>query len=43
MAQKLLLLSGRQDAQSAVMTLTDDKPSFVFQTNELVLQLKDST
>jgi len=40
-AQKLLLLGGRKAAQSAVMTLTDGKPSFVFQTNEQVLQLKD--
>jgi uncharacterized protein YegL len=40
-AQKLLLLGGRKDAQSAVMTLTDGKPSFLFQTNEQVMQLKD--
>merc|ERR1719197_1126869 len=40
-AQKMLLLGGRKAAQSAVMTLTDGKPSFVFQTNEQVLQLKD--
>merc|ERR1719331_1704823 len=40
-AEKLLLLGGRRTAQSAVMTLTDGKPSFLFQTNEKVLQLKD--
>jgi uncharacterized protein YegL len=40
-AEKLLLLGGRKAAQSAVMTITDGKPSFVFQTNEKVLQLKD--
>merc|ERR1719235_3085839 len=40
-AEKLLLLGGRKAAQSAVMTITDGKPSFLFQTNEKVLQLKD--
>merc|ERR1719331_3140718 len=40
-AEKLLLLGGRRVAQSAVLTLTDGKPSFLFQTNEKVLQLKD--
>jgi len=40
-AEKLLLLGGRKSAQSAVMTITDGKPSFLFQTNEKVLQLKD--
>merc|ERR1719238_2183915 len=40
-AEKLLLLGGRKAAQSAVMTITDGKPSFIFQTNEKVLQLKD--
>ena len=42
-AQKLLLLGGRKDAPSAVMTLTDGKPLFLFQTIKFVLQLKDST
>ncbi|MDA8609507.1 hypothetical protein N9L19_01175 [bacterium] len=42
-AQKLLLLGERKDAQSAVNTLTNGKPLFLFETNELVLQLKDST
>merc|ERR1719182_1229889 len=41
LAEKYFLLDGRKTAQSAVMTLTDGKPSFLFQTNEKVLQLKD--
>merc|ERR1719502_2533878 len=41
MAEKLFLLQGRKLAQSAVLTLTDGKPSFLFQTNEKVMQLKD--
>merc|ERR1719267_298960 len=40
-AEKLLLLGGRKAAQSAVMTITDGKPSFIFQTNEKVMQMKD--
>merc|ERR1719213_953733 len=40
-AEKLFLLDGRKMAQSAVLTLTDGKPSFLFQTNEKVMQLKD--
>jgi len=39
--EKTLLLGGRRTAQSAVMTITDGKPSFLFQTNEKVMQLKD--
>ena len=38
---RLILLDGRPKAQSAVLTLTDGKPSFLFQTNEKVMQLKD--
>jgi len=41
LAEKLFLLGGRKKAMSAVMTLTDGKPSFLFQTYEKVLQLKD--
>jgi len=41
LAEKVLLLGGRRKAQSAVMTLTDGKPSFLFQTHEKVMQLKD--
>merc|ERR1719498_760095 len=41
MVEKLLLLGGRRKAQSAVLTLTDGKPSFLFQTHEKVMQLKD--
>jgi len=40
-AERLLLLCGRRKAQSAVMTLSDGKPSFLFQTYEKVMQLKD--
>merc|ERR1719359_1515285 len=40
-AEKLFLLEGRQLAQSAVLTLTDGKPSFLFQTAEKVMQLRD--
>merc|ERR1719390_6537 len=41
LAEKMFLLGGRKKAMSAVLTLTDGKPSFYFQTNEKVLQLKD--
>merc|ERR1719421_415212 len=41
LAEKMFLLGGRKRAMSAVLTLTDGKPSFKFQTNEKVLQLKD--
>jgi hypothetical protein len=41
MAEKLFLLGGRRKAMSAVLTLTDGKPSFLFNTYEKVLQLKD--
>jgi hypothetical protein len=40
-AERMFLLAGRQKAQSAILTLTDGKPSFLFQTNEKVNQLKD--
>merc|ERR1719453_1696869 len=40
-AEKMFLLGGRKLAQSAVMTITDGKPSFLFQTYEKVKQLKD--
>jgi len=40
-AEKYFLLGGRRKAQSAVMTITDGKPSFLFQTREKVMQLKD--
>merc|ERR1719440_239500 len=40
-AGKMFLLGGRRKAQSAVMTITDGKPSFIFQTHEKVMQLKD--
>jgi len=40
-AERLLFLGSRRKAQSAVMTLSDGKPSFLFQTYEKVMQLKD--
>jgi uncharacterized protein YegL len=40
-AEKMFLLGGRKLAQSAVLTITDGKPSFLFQTYEKVKQLKD--
>merc|ERR1719238_2330692 len=40
-AEKMFLLGGRRKAMSAVLTLTDGKPSFLFQTYEKVMQLKD--
>merc|ERR1719498_1236096 len=40
-AENLLLLGSRRKAQSAVLTLTDGKPSFKFMTHEKVMQLKD--
>merc|ERR1719265_1159390 len=41
LAEKMFLLGGRKRAMSAVMTLTDGKPSFLFNTYEKVMQLKD--
>lgn len=41
LTEKLQLLGGRTTAQSAVLTITDGKPSFLFQTNERVMQMKD--
>merc|ERR1719146_583299 len=40
-AENILLLGSRRKAQSAVLTLTDGKPSFKFMTHEKVMQLKD--
>merc|ERR1711907_267619 len=40
-ADKLLGLGGRKTAQSSVITITDGKPSFVFQTYEKVRALRD--
>jgi len=40
-AEKMFLLGGRRKAMSAVLTITDGKPSFLFQTYEKVMQLKD--
>ena len=38
---EVFLLVGRNLGKSAVVTLTDGKPSFLFQTAEKVMQLKD--
>merc|ERR1719473_1979299 len=40
-SEKALNLGGRQKAQSAVLTITDGKPSFLFQTYEMIKKLKD--
>jgi len=40
-AEKVLLLGGRKSAQSAVLTITDGKPSFLVETWEKVRQLRD--
>ena len=41
LAEQMFLPNGRKKARSAVMTLTDGKPSSLFQTCENVLHLKD--
>lgn len=41
LAERMWQLKGRKDAQSAVALITDGKPSFQFQTNQKIMQLKD--
>jgi uncharacterized protein YegL len=41
LAEKMYTTGGREGAQSAIMVITDGKPSFQFQTNEFVRQLDD--
>jgi len=41
LAETMYTSTGRKGAQSAIMVVTDGKPSFAFQTNELVEQLDD--
>jgi len=41
LAETMYTSSGRKGAQSALLVITDGKPSFQFQTNELVQQLDD--
>jgi len=41
LAETMYTSSGRRGSQSALMVITDGKPSFQFQTNELVQQLDD--
>jgi len=40
-AEGMLIRGGRKIAQSAVLTLTDGKPSFLFQTHQRIMELKD--
>merc|ERR1719321_1999946 len=41
LAETMYTSAGRKGAQSALLVITDGKPSFQFQTNELVEQLDD--
>jgi hypothetical protein len=41
LAEKLLQQRGRKDAQSAVMTISDGKPSFLFETTEKAKELEE--
>jgi len=41
LAETMYTATGRKGAQSAILVITDGKPSFQFQTNELVQQLDD--
>merc|ERR1719310_934570 len=41
LAETMYTAAGRQGSQSALLVITDGKPSFQFQTNELVQQLDD--
>jgi len=41
LAETMYTSAGRKNAQSALLVITDGKPSFQFQTNELVEQLDD--
>merc|ERR1719240_2279209 len=40
-AETMYTEAGREDAQSAVLTITDGKPSFTFQTNNKVMELEE--
>merc|ERR1719440_334665 len=41
LAETMYTAAGRKNSQSALLVITDGKPSFQFQTNELVEQLDD--
>jgi hypothetical protein len=41
LAEKLLQQRGRKEAQSAVMTISDGKPSFLFETTEKAKELEE--
>jgi len=40
LGEKLLMQKGRKDAQSAIMTISDGKPSFLFETTEKAKELE---
>jgi hypothetical protein len=41
LAENMFLANGRPKAQSAIMVITDGKPTLLFETNQKVVQLKD--
>merc|ERR1719498_1130274 len=41
LAETMFTLGGRRGAQSSILVITDGKPSFNFQTSEMVNQLDD--
>jgi len=41
LAEKMFLTDGRKEAQSAVMVITDGKPTLLYETQEKVTKLKD--
>jgi uncharacterized protein YegL len=41
MAENMFLTDGRKEAQSAVMVITDGKPTLLYETQEKVMKLKD--
>lgn len=43
MAEKMMLTDGRKEAQSAVMVITDGKPTLLYETQEKVMELKDKS
>jgi len=41
LAEKMFLVDGRKEAQSAVLMLSDGKPTLLYETNEKVQEMKD--
>lgn len=41
LAETMLTAGGRRDAQSAILVVTDGKPSFLFKTTQKIQQIKD--